>query len=1116
MGRLELRDVRNEGIGTVTHSVSQVLGWRNAAQRLPVLLLALAGVLLAFWGAAAGARADQLSVDFESGPPDLRVPVTDQYRDSAFVRFSNEFGAFRPYRTEVGPTLAHSGTVVADVGGDLCQLEGGGGADCEFVKGGTTGQLTRTASTVTMFVGTLQQQPNPVTFTLTGHRTNGTTVSSGPVTVDHAGVTNQISVTSAAGDIDSFDLSSDSGDVAFDDLTLSFPANSLPDMRPITTPQVVPVLAGDQTLLDVSLARVNNSRGAVRLSLSGLPTGVSAANLTATGDNATFVLKAAPDAPSTDFRPVTATITADPLGNADVAPGTRTTTVDVRVGKQFDMALAPNASSDVTLPACAPVDVPIELPRDPALEDPVHISVGGLPAGVSADVLPSPDVPVGGGLTAQRTIRLTRTSAAVLPSSVTVTARTFTEQRQVTLALSRATPTATATPGFGLTPRQVALVGTEIRLAGNGFCPGTRVDVGNDHAGTDTTRIDDHTLSFHIPRLATSGPVTIVTPPGDSSFRTTNTLEVDNFRNREAFQFRNFSFGALSIDELADAFGADDLFVSVNPCGVWGGHCKVQTGILDPIAAIDWGVLNIALRHTGGHCFGISRAIQQMVSGRKSLRTFTTGSSIFEIPSASGPGDLLTSYLDGQHALQASDEFLHAWFDRQKSVRDQAARLTFALGDGELPIITLQHGGEGHAVVAYHETLNGDGSIDVDTYDNNRPFDPGENTRSDSHLSLVEQSVLHLDPDNGSWSYLMSGGERWSGGNGGTLYVVPQNTIPQDPSLPGIQNVGDALAYVIFGSANGAVSTGTPPAGAQYLPALDSHALPGAAGTVVTKNPVRGLTTTFTGVKSGRYSGAFIGRGFAASVSNVSTAPGVHDALHGQADSVTFAGGRSRPLTIDLARQHSDRGGAIWSATVHTTGSAHGSDRTGLTRSGTLAYGHSGAPATLSFTLSSLSRGNGPVRFDSGPLHVAGGDQLRVKPQRGLGAVEATIRSASGHERRVTLRNHASAPATLAVRTPVVRRHRVVVRVKIGRLRTPAVMGVVLRVLRGHRVRVIRSVAVKHVRSGQRRFVFRLPARLSRGDRVRADVRLLATATRGEPTAGSVTAGAAMIVRGPR
>jgi hypothetical protein len=110
---------------------------------------------------ATDARADQLTVDFESGPA-LRTPVQDDYVSSAFVRFPGVTG-FRPYRTEVGSSIAHSGTVVADVGGDLCPLEGGQGADCEFVNSGTTAQLTRTATAVTMFVGALATPLNPST-----------------------------------------------------------------------------------------------------------------------------------------------------------------------------------------------------------------------------------------------------------------------------------------------------------------------------------------------------------------------------------------------------------------------------------------------------------------------------------------------------------------------------------------------------------------------------------------------------------------------------------------------------------------------------------------------------------------------------------------------------------------------------------------------------------------------------------------------------------------------------------------------------------------------------------------------------------------------------------------
>jgi hypothetical protein len=78
--------------------------------------------------APAAPSADQLKVDFEGGPP-LGTAVTDDYLASAFVRFfqNDPAGGFRPYRRSA-PGLAHSGTVVADVGGDICFQDTGGRA----------------------------------------------------------------------------------------------------------------------------------------------------------------------------------------------------------------------------------------------------------------------------------------------------------------------------------------------------------------------------------------------------------------------------------------------------------------------------------------------------------------------------------------------------------------------------------------------------------------------------------------------------------------------------------------------------------------------------------------------------------------------------------------------------------------------------------------------------------------------------------------------------------------------------------------------------------------------------------------------------------------------------
>ena len=336
-------------------------------------------------------------------------------------------------------------------------------------------------------------------------------------------------------------------------------------------------MSGATTPVQVSLGRLNGSNGPVRVSASDLPQGVSAQPVTVSGTAATATLDlvAAQSAPSTNFKAVRTTITADPLQNASVAPAQRFAPLDVRVASPYELQLADGTSPNVVLPACAPVDVPLKLPRDIALNDTIHLSVTGLPAGVSADITPSADVAPGGGLTADRTIRFTRTTAAPLPADVTVQAQAPEGTRSLKLHLSAATSSATVTSGLGLTPRLLS-DGTQIQVTGNGFCPGTTVRVGNAQASADATLVDAHTLSFHVPALATTGNVTIVPAQGDPAYAAGNTLQIDSFRNTDGFPFHNFDYDGLSLGELTDAFGSDALFVRVNPCGLWGGDCSFQ------------------------------------------------------------------------------------------------------------------------------------------------------------------------------------------------------------------------------------------------------------------------------------------------------------------------------------------------------------------------------------------------------------------------------------------------------------------------------------------------------------------------------------------------------------
>ncbi|HZE06080.1 MAG TPA: hypothetical protein VE127_12695, partial [Solirubrobacteraceae bacterium] len=613
-------------------------------RKCALTVAALLGVLAGSVGTAHAANT--LTVDFETGPA-VGTAITTEYESSAFTTFqqADPAGGFRPARRTVSPGLAHSGTTVADIGADRCQSEVPPpvGNQCEFPTGGTTGRLDRTVQTVTVYAGLFDAPFGPVTGQLIGHLTGGGTVTGTAESLSTAGFDTAVTVTSNAGDIAYWTFviggsGAVGANVGIDDLTYTF-TNALPDISPSAPGAVEAVGQGMTTDVPVTVARLNGSSGNVQLSAGGLPAGVTATftpnPLPATQTSAVMHLTASGTAPPF-FAPQTATVTADPQANASVAPAPRTTTLLMKVVSSFDLQATAQTPDPAQVPACTSVDVPFTLARDGSFGGSVTLSVAGLPAGVTADLLPSSTIPAGGDLNVPITLRLHGSTTRLPLTQIQVRATSpGSPDRVLPLRLITATPSATLQQTLGDDPR-FQQPGTNISIAGNGFCPGTTVLSNGSSAPADVSA-DGHSLSFDIPRGAATGRVEILPPAPLAAYLTTNSLTVQQFLGQDAFAFPNFAFGNLSLSELTDEFGADDLFIKVNPC--WPlGDCTVVTGILNPIAAVAWGLIDVLLRNSGGHCFGMSRGVQELVAGWQQYNRFDAGvSTPFGLTGPSGP-----------------------------------------------------------------------------------------------------------------------------------------------------------------------------------------------------------------------------------------------------------------------------------------------------------------------------------------------------------------------------------------------------------------------------------------------------------------------------------------------
>jgi hypothetical protein len=1070
------------------------------------------------------AGADTVKIDFETPAPTpptwpaQGTVVNDEYLSSAFTNFvASDFG-FRPFRNR-STGNARSGSVVADVGGDICYPDTGDAGGCEFPVPGSSGRLTRTAQKITLYAGLFTNYSNPganVTAQLIAYRANNSVAATGAAVPIFAGpFDSAVTVTSASADIARWELHVGGTDnvgaaVGFDDLTMDFPANSLPDFSLSTGNDVRAVLQGQTTSFPVQITRLNGSSGPVQFSVAGLPAGITAEvvpnPVSGAPDTATVKLTAAADAPSFDV-PKQITVTADPQANGAVGPGTRSVDVLLRVAADYE--LRADGATSAAVPACTSVDIPFTLMRDRAFTGTVTLAAENVPAGVTAEILPGTTIAPGGNFYVTGTLRLT--GSATAPAARTVTLRATSPgapDKTLAVTASGAGGSATLDSVVGLTPRALQ-PGTSIHVTGSGFCPGTRVRAGSTLGDTDATvDPDGHGLTFTVPRLAIPGAVTILPPPGRPTYATTNALQVKTFRGTYGFPFHNFDYGTLSIDELTDEFGAGDLFISVNPCWPFGS-CSVNTGILNPVAAVAWGVLNIALHSSHGHCFGISRAVQELMNRKTPYRRFSATATVpYELPSATGPSPGLSDWLDAKHAAQGSSEFLNAWAGRNKTVAGQVARARSELAAGRFPMITLAHGGltdgEGHAMLVYDAQPTADGGTDLYVYDNNRQQTAGELTDANAHQAQETASVVHTTAH--GWTFDL-GGEVWSSGDDGKLFVVPFSTIPDDPSLPGLSDLVSIAALMIFGS-DGAAKTASASDGAQYLPALDDSASPGSNGFLAFP---KGSTPEhqLEGVKDGSYSDVLTGDDAAAGVSGVDTGKGVKDTLSGSVSGdpkLTFESGAARALDLTLATGSAKAGTA---ATITTHSAAGGTESASLTPGAALSYAHAGKATNYTFTLTKVQQQGGGSTFTSPPLRIGNGDRVSVRPVGGdLARVRVTTRKRGGGTTVRTVKTRATKGAgRLRVGKAKLKGRKASARATISGLKGHAVLGAVLRVTRGGKTIARRSTSIAKAANGRPTLRFATLPKLARGSyRFAVEVRLITADGRAATTRRSSAA----------
>ncbi|HWI72784.1 MAG TPA: hypothetical protein VNT55_12595, partial [Baekduia sp.] len=685
-------------------------------------------VLMALLAAGAMApAAGATTVDFESPAVADDTPVSSQFAAAKGVTFVTGAPAGSPSLPRMrvaGAAEVRGGTHALNVSTD----------SQEFAHPDFSGAFSTTRSTVSLYARAVEV--DVASLSLKAYNSAGTQIAIATHALTTAAGWVLFTVTSpgAASTIAYFRLSSSSsGPVRVDDLSYDDPVTPPPAdfALEVAAPRVA-MSAGGTAHTTLTVNRINGSDGAILLSDSSGSVGMTFSPNPVPATATTVSVAITTGSPAEHAVAVT--------GTPQVAgAGSEARTVGMTVAADFPVILRDGQADDFTyaLPPCTSVADRVSVTRGIGMDAPVAFTTNSGPANVTATLEPA-TVALPATSTVLTLARGDDTAApgpGILQVVGAADGYSLHGARNLQLSLPAASISAATTRAGAWTGAAPAALapGDTVTLSGAGFCPGSRLRFGNTGAEAPVTVTEGGTRgTATIPSLATSGPLTLISPAGRETASATP-FKITNYRHTNGFNFPNVPYDG-DIGHWFDLFGAEQFFLQADPCALLtfgNAHCPVPTPIPNPLSYIVFAVADPALVAGGGSCFGFALASRRIAAGRGPTPASLGGATdVFSIPD--GPG--VKNYIWSQHVAQLSSEYLAQWWQQSaggslslSSAGALRRRIETSIRSGSRPLISLAHGSTGHAVTGYDVTdVRPDGAFTIRLYNSNAPFTDAE------------------------------------------------------------------------------------------------------------------------------------------------------------------------------------------------------------------------------------------------------------------------------------------------------------------------------------------------------------------------------------------------------